>query len=213
MVTAGAAVSLPRLARETVKNDRGGLEWCVGIPGSVGGAVRMNAGGHGSDTAGSLVTATVLELETLDARHMSAADLELEYRHSALTDGEVVLDATFRTVDQDREAGEAHLREITRWRKEHQPGGTFNAGSVFKNPPGDAAGRIIDELGLKGFRVGGAQVSTRHANFFEADRSASARDVYELVAEVRRRVKGATGIDLEPEIRFIGSFDGGGEAR
>ncbi len=84
---------------------------------------------------------------------------------------------------------------------------------MFKNPAGDAAGRIIDELGLKGFRVRGASVSTRHANFFEADRSAGAQDVYDLVVEVRRRVREATGVDLEPEIRFVGDFDEPGGAR
>ena len=99
------------------------------------------------------------------------------------------------------------MREITAWRKEHQPGGTFNAGSVFKNPPGDAAGRIIDEVGLKGLRIGGVAVSDRHANFFTAEGEASAQDVFALVHEVRRRVLDATGITLEPEIRFVGDFD------
>ena len=98
------------------------------------------------------------------------------------------------------------MREVTRWRREHQPGGTRNAGSVFKNPPGDAAGRIIDELGLKGLRVGRVAVSRRHANFFEADRGASAQEVYELVHSVQEKVLAATGILLEQEIRFVGSF-------
>ena len=98
------------------------------------------------------------------------------------------------------------MREITAWRKEHQPGGTFNAGSVFKNPPGDAAGRLIDILGLKGLRVGGVAVSERHANFFTADEGACAQDVFDLVHEVRRRVQEASGVTLEPEVRFMGDF-------
>ncbi|MDX1382553.1 MAG: UDP-N-acetylmuramate dehydrogenase [Thermoanaerobaculia bacterium] len=211
--TAGAAASLPRLARETVGNGRGGLEWCVGIPGSVGGAVRMNAGGHGSDTAEWHVSARVLDARTLAITDMTVADLDLRYRHSALTDAQVVTSATFRTTSQERAVGEEKLREITRWRREHQPGGTFNAGSVFKNPAGDAAGRLIDEVGLKGFRIGGAMVSHRHANFFEADRTASAQDVFDLVAEVARRVAAATGVQLEPEIRFVGEFERSGGRR
>ena len=99
------------------------------------------------------------------------------------------------------------LREITRWRRTYQPGGTLNAGSVFRNPPGDAAGRIIDELGLKGFRVGGAAVSAKHANFFEADPDASAQDVYDLVRTVQAIVADKTGIELVPEVQFAGRFE------
>jgi UDP-N-acetylmuramate dehydrogenase len=98
------------------------------------------------------------------------------------------------------------MREVTSWRREHQPGGTFNAGSVFKNPPGDAAGRLIDAAGLKGLRCGGVTVSERHANFFVADATANAQDVYDLVDAVRRRVLAVFGIELQPEIRFIGDF-------
>ncbi len=205
-VTAGSAASLPRLARETVKADRGGLEWCVGIPGSVGGAVRMNAGGHGGDTDAWLREAEVLNAATLEQRTLSNVALELSYRHSVLTDEDIVLRARYRTIARPREEGGRLLRDITRWRREHQPGGTLNAGSVFKNPPGDAAGRLIDSLGLKGLRVGGAAVSARHANFFEADGNATAQDVYDLVWTVRHWVRDATGIALDPEIRFVGDF-------
>ena len=96
--------------------------------------------------------------------------------------------ATFRTVERPRAECEAMLREITRWRRDHQPGGTFNAGSVFKNPEGDSAGRIIDDLGLKGLRIGGVAVSERHANFFVADPGTAAQDIYDLVDLVRDRV-------------------------
>jgi UDP-N-acetylmuramate dehydrogenase len=206
-VSAGGAASLPRLARETVKAGRGGLEWCVGIPGTVGGAVRMNAGGHGSDTATWLLAAEVISSATLEQSTRSPEDLDLSYRHSALSDDDIVVQAHFRTIEQHPSEGERLLRDITRWRREHQPGGTLNAGSVFKNPPGDAAGRLVDLVGLKGYRVRGASVSVRHANFFEADASATAQDVYDLVWNVRERVYEATGIALEPEIRFIGSFE------
>jgi len=207
-INAGAGVSLPRLARFCVTNGRGGLEFYVGIPGSVGGAVVMNAGGHGSDTAAWLIDATVLGVQSGRVTVDDPVALDLSYRHSSITPAAVVLSARFRTVQRDRGEGETLLREITAWRREHQPGGTFNAGSVFKNPPGDAAGRIIDAAGLKGHSCGGVAVSDRHANFFVANDRASAQDLYDLVVEVRRLVGERAGIELEPEIRFIGDFGG-----
>lgn len=205
-VSAGGAVPLPGLARRCARAGRGGLEWCVGIPGSVGGAVRMNAGGHGSDTSEWLISAVVLDARSLRTEDLPAPLLDLGYRSSNLTPEHVVVRAVFRTIARDRETSEQMLRDITRWRREHQPGGTLNAGSVFKNPPGETAGRMIDALGLKGLRVGGASVSPRHANFFEADRDASAQDVYDLVWTVQREVHRATGIRLIPELRFVGDF-------
>jgi UDP-N-acetylmuramate dehydrogenase len=207
IVSAGAAVSLPRLARTTVNAGRGGLEWCVGIPGSVGGAVCMNAGGHGSDTREWIVNAEILAWSTGVVTTRERDDLDLSYRHSAVSGDDVVLSARFRTVTRAAAEGERMLREITRWRREHQPGGTYNAGSVFKNPPGDAAGRVIDSLGLKGLRIGGAAVSLRHANFFEASEGASAQDVHDLVMTIRDRVREETGIELVPEVRFAGPFE------
>ncbi|MDP2622572.1 MAG: UDP-N-acetylmuramate dehydrogenase [Actinomycetota bacterium] len=205
-IVAGAGTALPMLARESARAGRGGLEFFTGIPGSVGGAVRMNAGCHGSETADWMVTARVFDLADAVARDRTPADLEMSYRHSNLTDGDFVVSATFRTVERDPAEADAVIREITRWRREHQPGGTLNAGSVFKNPPGDSAGRIIDDAGLKGLRVGAAEVSRRHANFFVAGEGATAQDVHDLVAEVRRRVLEQTGIALATEIRFVGEF-------
>ena len=199
---------LPRLARFAAAHDRGGLEFFVGIPGSVGGAVRMNAGGHGSDTATWLLDATILNRLTLNERSDEPADLDLAYRHSNLDDADLVVAARFRTVEQSRARGEEILRDVTRWRKQHQPGGTLNAGSVFKNPRGDAAGRIIDALGLKGYRRGGVAVSDVHANFFVSNEGARAQDVWDLVWAIRRRVGDETGVWLEPELRFVGRFEG-----
>lgn len=207
VVDAGGAMPLPLLARECARAGWGGLEFFVGIPGSVGGAVRMNAGCHGSDTAERLITARVLSLQTRVAGDRSPGDLDLSYRHSNLADQDVVVSARFRTTAIDPAAAEERIREITRWRKETQPGGTLNAGSVFKNPPGDAAGRLIDAVGLKGFRIGGVEVSSRHANFFVADAGAAPEDVYALVVAVRERVRAATGVDLQPELRFVGAFE------
>ncbi|NNC93721.1 MAG: UDP-N-acetylmuramate dehydrogenase [Acidimicrobiia bacterium] len=206
LVTAGAATTLPRLARETVNRGRGGLEFYVGIPGSVGGAVRTNAGGHGSETADWLVEAEIFDLAEGAFRTAGPTDLNFKYRSSSVQSTELVVSATYRTAPIDTARGQETLREITRWRRLHQPGGTLNAGSVFRNPPGDAAGRIIDEVGLKGFAVGGARVSDKHANFFEADPEATAQDVYDLVQQVRDRVLEETGIALVPEVQFAGPF-------
>jgi len=205
-VVAGAAASQPAVARRSAAAGRGGLEYLVGIPGSVGGAVAMNSGCHGTATAEWLVSARVMDLRTGLVDDRAAGRLGLSYRHSDLADTEMVVAATFHTVARPQREAEAIMREITRWRREHQPGGTLNAGSVFKNPPGDAAGRLIDSVGLKGLRRGGVRVSARHANFFEADADSSAQDLYDLVAEVRRRVREATGVELEPEVRFVGPF-------
>jgi UDP-N-acetylmuramate dehydrogenase len=206
-VRAGAAVALPVLARRAAAAGRTGLEFFVGIPGSVGGAVRMNAGGHGRETADVLIEAEVADLAAGAVREARArAALRLGYRCSALAPTEVVTGATFRVVDGDAGTAEDEVAAIVRWRREHQPGGA-NAGSVFANPPGDSAGRLIDSLGLKGFRVGAAVVSPKHANFFQAEAGATATDVRQLVIEVRRRVLDATGVALEPELRMIGFDD------
>jgi len=203
-VTAGAAVGLPLVARTAAKAGLGGLEWMVGVPGTVGGAIRMNAGCFGHDTADCLVTARICNLSSGSWRNAGPTDLAMSYRHTNLVSADLVTQAVFATVPADPEEMEATMRSITRWRREHQPGGTYNAGSVFKNPPGDAAGRLIDELGLKGTTVGGASVSAKHANFFVADAEASAQDIYDLMVLVRRSVAEQTGIRLEPEIRFVG---------
>lgn len=206
-VRAGGGVRLPVLARSAVGEGRLGLEFYVGIPGTVGGAVRQNAGCHGSETVDVLRSVDLVDLSSGGRREATAAELELSYRHSNLADTDLVLAARFRFERGSRAEGEARMREITRWRREHQPGGTLNAGSVFKNPAGDAAGRLIDAAGLKGFRVGDVSVSERHANFFVAGPDATAGDVWRLVHEVATRVHRATGVDLEPEIRFAGEFD------
>jgi UDP-N-acetylmuramate dehydrogenase len=204
---AGGAVPLPVLARRAATAGIAGLEFYVGIPGSVGGAVRMNAGGHGRETVEVLRRAWVLDLLDVNApptpSERDVADLELGYRHSNLRPSEVVAAAEFTVTPDEPAACEARVAEIVRWRREHQPGGQ-NAGSVFRNPPGDSAGRLIDAAGLKGLRVGGAVVSDKHANFIQANAGATARDVLDLVAEVQRRVKEASGADLVPELHVVG---------
>jgi UDP-N-acetylmuramate dehydrogenase len=206
-VEAGGAAPLPVVARRSAAGGLTGLEFYVGIPGSVGGAVRMNAGGHGRETREVLHRAWILDLLDADgvAEPRTVANLDLGYRHSSLHPTEVVTRAELRATIDTPDACEARVAEIVRWRREHQPGGA-NAGSVFRNPPGDSAGRLIDAAGLKGHRVGGAVVSTKHANFFQAEPGATANDVARLVAAVQDRVEDLTGVRLTPELQLVG-FD------
>lgn len=206
-IVAGGGMALPVLARTAADEGRGGLEFYVGIPGSVGGAVRMNAGGHGSETADVLERVRILRVSTRIVDSLRASELDLSYRHSNLTDDDVVVQARYVTTAVDPEAARDELRAITRWRKEHQPGGTLNAGSVFKNPPDEPAGAIIDRLGLKGTSLGPVSVSERHANWLVAATSASAADIFRFVQHIRRTVEERSGVRLEPEIRFVGDFD------
>lgn len=205
LVQAGAAALLPVVARKTAAAGLTGFEWAVGVPGSVGGAVRMNAGGHGSDMAANLVRAEVFDLSGGGLATWLLQDLGFGYRQSALGPNHLVLSAELQLAPGDADESGREISEIVRWRRENQPGGQ-NAGSVFTNPEGDSAGRIIDSLGLKGFRVGTAEVSTKHANFIQADPDGSADDVHALIREIRLRVATATGIELEVENRLIG-FD------
>lgn len=203
-VSAGGAASLPVVARRTAAAGLTGFEWAVGVPGSIGGAVRMNAGGHGSDMAAALVSIRVVDLEGGDHGEVPAAALDLSYRSSNLRSTQVVVDATIGLRSGDPEAAAAEISEIVRWRRANQPGGA-NAGSVFTNPPGDHAGRLIDEAGCRGLRIGSAEVSTKHANFLQADDAGSADDILRLMSEVQRRVADRFGVELHPETHVVGT--------
>ena len=203
-VVAGGAAPLPRVARSAVEAGMLGVEFFVGVPGSVGGAVHQNAGCFGVETADRLISAQLLDLVTGERREPGPGGLDLAYRHSNVAAGEVVVSARFRVREGNAERGKGLMREITRWRKEHQPGGTLNAGSVFKNPPGTTAGELIDRLGLKGMRVGDVAVSEKHANFFVAGAGATASQIRELVELVKDTVRELSGTILEPEIQFVG---------
>lgn len=207
-VRAGGGLALPTLARRSAAAGLTGLEWAVGVPGSVGGAVRMNAGGHGSDTVATLVRYRVVDLTSGTVADHPVADLAASYRHTSITPTEVVVEATHRLAAGDPVVCRGVIDEIVRWRRANQPGGA-NAGSVFTNPVGDSAGRLIDACGLKGFRIGTAEVSPKHANFIQADRDGSADDVRRVMDAVRDRVREATGTELATEIRMVGFADGG----
>jgi UDP-N-acetylmuramate dehydrogenase len=204
---AQAGVSMPVLANAAARRSLTGLEYMIAIPGAVGGGVRMNAGAHGCEVSDSLLAATVFDLALGISEERTVDAIGLRYRRSELKDTEIVMGARFFLEHDDPTAIRQRMETYRRHRAETQPGAVQNAGSVFKNPNGDFAGRLVEEAGLKGFAVGGAKVSDLHANFFIAPPGASAQDVFDLVRHVRARVADRLGIDLEPEIRFVGRFE------
>jgi UDP-N-acetylmuramate dehydrogenase len=216
--TAEAGVQMARAATETQKAGLTGLEFGLAIPGTVGGAVWANAGAHEADVAGVLESARVLAADGSEAI-VPAADLAFAYRDSRFKEApggrgdgaaprDVVIDATFRLAAADPELIKERLDDIRRWRQAHQPLGLPSAGSVFRNPPGDSAGRLIDEAGLKGLRIGGAVVSEKHANFIVNDQKGSAADVRRLAERVRAEVEARTGVRIDLEVEFAGDWSG-----
>lgn len=207
-----ADAGLPMARAATVTRDAGlsGLEFGLAIPGTVGGAVWANAGAHGSDVRSVLGEAIVVTADGSEAM-LGPDELCMAYRETRLKHGvagrpEVVIAATFQLQPAESETIAARLDDIRRWRQAHQPVGQKSAGSVFRNPEGESAGRIIDELGLKGRRVGGAVVSPRHANFIVNDGAASAADVRRLAEQVRAVVRRERGLQLRFEVEFVGDW-------
>ena len=202
-VTASGGALLPVVARASADAGLTGFEWAVGVPGTFGGAVRMNAGGHGSDVSESLVEAVVVDLHRGDSAVWAAEDLHLGYRSSSLARHQVVASATLRLRFGNRQTARGELTDIVQWRRTNQPGGR-NAGSVFTNPEHAAAGALIESAGAKGLRVGSAEVSSKHANFIQSDEGGSAADILEVMREVRRRVKAVHGLELAVETHLVG---------
>jgi UDP-N-acetylmuramate dehydrogenase len=219
--TAEAGVQMARAATETQQAGLTGLEFGLAIPGTVGGAVWANAGAHDSDVAGVLESARVLAADGSETI-VPATDLGLSYRDSRFkhpggdagraAPRDVIVDATFRLAAADPAAIKARLDDIRRWRQAHQPLGLASAGSVFRNPPGDSAGRLIDAAGLKGLRIGGAVVSEKHANFIVNDQKGLAADVRRLAERVRAEVVARHGVRLDFEVEFVGDWTGWEEA-
>jgi UDP-N-acetylmuramate dehydrogenase len=170
----------------------------------------MNAGGHGSDTAATLVSYRWVDMSAASVVESPAHRLGFAYRHTDLAPTDVVVAATHRLQPGDPARGKEIIDEIVRWRRANQPGGS-NAGSVFTNPPGESAGRLIDECGLKGVRIGSAEVSPKHANFIQADPGGSADDVRRLIDHVQAAVAASTGVTLHPEVCMVGFPDEGAE--
>jgi UDP-N-acetylmuramate dehydrogenase len=204
-VLAGAAEPMPVLATAVARQGLGGLAFGTAIPGTLGGAVRMNAGAHGRELRDVLVDAEVARLGAGGAvERLSAADLDMSYRHTALPADAVVVRARLRLRHAEPEELAAEMAEMRRWRREHQPINEPSCGSVFRNPVGDSAGRLIDAAGMKGFSVGGAQVSPVHANFITAAPGAKAADVRAVIEAVQDAVAARDGVRLETEVVLAG---------
>jgi UDP-N-acetylmuramate dehydrogenase len=205
-VRAGAAASMPALAAWCATQRLAGLEFAAGIPATVGGSVRMNAGAHGGEVAQRLSGVDIVVPGDERVRTFAPAELAMSYRHSDLPPRSIVVAATWELYDDDADAIRDRLDELRSWRRSTQPLRQRNCGSVFTNPSGDSAGRLVDAAGMKGHRRGGAQVSDKHANFIVVDPMSRAVDVYCLIAEIRKAVSAAGGPVLEPEVRIVGDF-------
>ena len=202
-VTVGSGARLSQIANRMACEELSGLEFAVGIPGSVGGAVRMNAGAFGGSISDVIVCADVLR----DGRIVCMANSELRfsYRHSALMPNDTVLSATFALCRDSAAAIQARMRDFALRRRQTQPTGK-SAGSVFKNPTGVSVARLIDEAGFKGYTVGGAQVSTKHANVIINTGGAKAKDVVTIINTIKNELSVRRGVFVEEEIIYIGEF-------
>jgi UDP-N-acetylmuramate dehydrogenase len=208
-VVAGAAEPMPALSQRVARHGLGGLAFGIAIPGTLGGAVKMNAGAHGGEIRDVLEWADVVRMAadaTGERERWDGARLGFSYRHSQLPRDAIVVRAQLRLELTDAERIAADMAEMRQWRREHQPINEPSCGSVFQNPPGDSAGRLIEAAGLKGLRVGGAEVSQRHANFITARPGARAADVHTIIRTAQQRVREMAGVDLRTEVVLAG-FD------
>ncbi|HJQ82806.1 MAG TPA: UDP-N-acetylmuramate dehydrogenase [Candidatus Binatia bacterium] len=206
LLTAGAAVQLGRLARAAVARGLAGLEYAEGIPGTVGGALFMNAGAYGGEVAETVDAVEGVDARTGDALALDGDALAFRYRRAELPRGFVVTAVRFRLRRDDAERAEARMADVRAHRVASQPHGRANAGSIFKNPPGDHAGRLIEAVGLKGMRAGRARISERHANFIVNEGGARAVEVKALMDLAQRVVWERSGVWLEPEVQLVGTW-------
>jgi UDP-N-acetylmuramate dehydrogenase len=207
-LSAGGAIPLPALSGVALRHELTGIEFGVAIPASLGGSIRMNAGAHGRAMADVLETIQTYRLKEGHAETVPAAEAGLGYRRSRLAEDAVVTGGAVTLRAADGAEIRARMDEARDWRRRTQPLAEPNCGSVFTNPEGDHAARLIEVAGGKGRRVGGAVVSSKHANFIVAEPGARSADVLELIGAVRSLVESASGVLLEAEVKLIGAFDG-----
>ncbi len=206
LLICGAGVTLTAISRQAQKAGLTGLEFAVGIPGSVGGALVMNAGAYGGEISQVLKTATVLDRDG-DKKTYANQDLHFGYRHSRFLEEDlIVLEATFELQSGNKKEILKKMQELTEQRRSKQPIEHFCAGSVFKRPPNNYVGPLIEKAGLKGFRIGGAEVSKKHAGFIVNVDNATCEDVLSLIKLIQKTIKEKEGIVLEPEIRVVGEI-------
>ncbi len=205
-VVAEAGVLLSQLAAAAAKARLTGLEFAAGIPGSLGGGLVMNAGAYGGELKDVVLTVDVLDAAG-QRRNISNAEADFAYRHSRMLDeGMIVLGATLQLAHADQDEIRATMEDLASRRRDKQPLELPSAGSTFKRPEGHFAGKLIQDAGLSGFSVGGAQVSTKHCGFVVNTGGATASDIYSLITQVQQRVQDAFGVQLEPEVRLLGDF-------
>jgi len=205
-VTAGAAVSMGKLVRDAARRGYAGVEFAEGIPGSVGGALYMNAGAYGSE-----LEQVVDQVELMTSRGepvcLTRAEMSFSYRDCHLPSGAVVMRVRLGLRKEEPAQVSVRVRDLARKRKASQPSGSPNSGSMFRNPPGDYAGRLIDAAGLKGTRVGACQISERHGNFIVNHGGAKAIEVRQLMELAQREVHKQFGIELVPEVKLLGDWE------
>ncbi len=200
----GSGVSLALASRIAAEHALSGLEFAVGIPGSIGGAVFMNAGAYDGEMSNVVTSVRVMDYDG-HVKELGAETLDFGYRHTALQDsGDIVLQVTCTLQDGNQDEIKAKMEDFNHRRRTKQPLEYPSAGSMFKRPPGYFAGTLIDQTGLKGYTVGGAQVSTKHAGFVVNVGGATANDVLQLIADVQTKVQDAHGVHLEPEVLILG---------
>jgi len=208
VVVSGGATPLPQVANWAARRSLTGMEFAIAIPATVGGAVRMNAGAHGEAISKVILTASVCRMVHESIEVLDQGSLEMRYRDSALGPLDVVSSASFQLRPGDRSEIAKTMAGHRQHRTATQPSEGPNAGSVFRNPPGYSAGKLIESAHMKGLRVGQAQVSTKHGNFIVAHPGAKAQEVFDLMAELQAGVLDKFDICLLPEIRLIGNFAG-----
>ena len=214
IVCAGAGVASPHVARFAAKHSLVAAEWLAGVPGTIGGALAMNAGCYGTETWDQVLDCTTVDREGL-LHTRTAADYEIGYRHVQAKippgppfikggEAEWFVAARFRFVAGDAVLAQARIKELLAKRMASQPLDKPNAGSTFRNPPGDFAARLIESCGLKGYTIGGAQVSVKHANFIINTGTASGADIENMIAHMQATVKEKTGVELVREVKIVG---------
>ena len=205
-IKVGSSVFLPKLSRFFKDNSLSNGEFLIGIPGTVGGAIKMNAGAYGWEFSELLKDLRCFDLETFEIEILKKEELEFSYRKSKNLDNKIILSATLTVEKGDKKIINKNLSDFNEKRKKSQPAAIYNAGSVFKNTSDYYAGELIDSAGLKGYEIDGVRVSEKHANFFIAEKGAKAISLFKLVKYVKDKVSTKFGITLEEEIIFIGDF-------